>query len=214
MQPADNLVNALGGLNSSVATIVNYYGNCPPGASSFIQDNKNAISLQLSQVNESLTNLTIEFSNFGGGAQDCKASLDGMIGNITLMDNAITSMGEIIKCETLNPIWAAVVNTGFCDNLFGGFFILWVCQFVTSGMIFIVMCIASVMFLQYEGPKIDPEQETQYAVAVDEEENYQQKQKGDIEMMGSGNYGKYEPPAAGQYHQLEAGGHPSEPSLD
>ena len=211
MQPADNLVNALGNSSSSVATIVNYYGNCPPGASSFIQDNVDAIILQLNQTGEILKNITSQISGYN--ASGCESILDGMQGNITLMGDGIEDIGKLIQCEILHSIWDDVVNTGFCDNLFGGFFILWVCQFVTSGTIFIVMCIASVMFLQYEGPKIDPELENQYAVAIDEDENYQQKQKGDIEMMGSGDYGKYEPPAAGEFHQLETG-HPSEPSLD
>jgi hypothetical protein len=197
MAPTDNLISALGGVNNTIADVVNYYGNCEPGASSSIQSNVNDIILQMNKTEEVLYNLTsfIDLNN-----TECFSHIDLITGNLSLTTDHIETIVNLIRCEVLYPAWFHVVDVGFCTDLFGGFFILWVCQFATSGALFIVMCIASVMFLQYEAP-VDPEYTEGNSYELPNPEEVDEKFKGDVEMVGD-----YDNPAAENYHELERGG--------
>ena len=188
MHPADNIISLLP--EGIVSNITAFYTKCD--GESPINDTLTDVKNEFSKVKEKFDNITSE-SGFNQLYPNCKPDLDDITSNITVIIDNILSLGKQIDCGPLQLAWHKFVNIGLCTNGFTGLFILWVCQFVTSGMLFIVMCIASVMFLQYHPPIAAMEGE---AVAYKEAE-YLDDAPGAFE---EGNKDFYEEPAGEQYH--------------
>ena len=190
MNPADNIINLLPD-GSYIGNITAYYTKCV--GENPINDTLADVLKKFTDVNETFNNITSQSSTFNQSYPDCLPDLNDITSNIKIIIENLDLLGEQIECGPLYSAWNNIVNIGLCSNGFSGLFILWICQFVTSGMLFIVMCIASVMFLQYHPPIAAMEGE---AVAYKEAE-YLDDAPGAIE---EGNKDFYEEPAGEQYH--------------
>ena len=191
MHPANNIISLLPE-GSYIGNITAYYTKCD--GENPINDTLRDVIKKFTSVNETFYNISNSQSGFINQSHPyCQPDLKDITSNIsTIIDNIIL-LGQQIECGPLYSAWNNIVNIGLCTNGFSGLFILWVCQFVTSGMLFIVMCIASVMFLQYHPPIAATEGE----VIAYKEAEYLDDVPGAIE---EGNKDFYEDPAGEQYH--------------
>ena len=205
MAPEDNLISLLDSGNmTDLSGIVGYYTKCEGG------DN-NPVSIQLDSISASFDLLQVYGLNVSNifnetsyyVSADCTDMLDGAMEHFGLISQQLGEIIQLAKCDALNLAWSDVVNQGLCTNGFTGFFILWLCQFVTSGMLFIVMCIASVLFLQYGGTQI-------LADNTAEGDDYQEVQRA------QNNYDDqdYDQQAGDGYHMEVEKGNNAPPALD
>jgi hypothetical protein len=50
----------------------------------------------------------------------------------------------------LNQVWYQVVNVGLCGDSFSGLYEIWLCIVITNTLLFVALCIASVLFVQFD----------------------------------------------------------------
>merc|ERR1711991_67161 len=60
--------------------------------------------------------------------------------------DSISKLNTDLDCPTLQSIYDLLINQSLCTNLFGGFYKLWISEFVVSGMLFFLMIMASVIY--------------------------------------------------------------------
>ena len=128
----------------------------------------------------------------------CNPSLDYMFGNLTVISAGIVDFIAELGCTKINNAWRGVMYDGLCGDVFDGLYILWICQFLTSGMLYFVMCVGAVLYLQFGHYT-----EGDGRVYVDDEhvDEYGNAYSGEVEPTVVTQKGDYDTPAAESYHQ-------------
>lgn len=219
MGPADHVSELFGNDNFTLG-VVEFFVKCE--GSNPLQDSLSNITSQFDKLidqrdllNSYLT--TYEFNitnvtNFPGydpsytrdsAHPQCNHSLDNMFDNLTDISGGIADFLAELTCTKINKAWRGVMYDGLCGDVFEGFYILWICQFLTAGILYFVMCIGAVLYLQFghyeEGDynKVYVEGEEE---AVDE---YGNAYSGDVRRTAVFQEGDYDTPVVENYHQKE-----------
>ena len=108
-----------------------------------------------------------------------------------------------LTCTKINNAWRGVMYDGLCGDFFEGFYILWVCQFLTSGMLFFVMCVGSVLYLQF-GHYTEGDYGKVYVEGDEHVDEYGNSYGDeDVNHASVTKEGDYDTPAVESYHQKE-----------
>ena len=101
-----------------------------------------------------------------------------------------------------------MVNKALCGNGFAGLYILWVCQYLTSGMLFLVACVSSILYMQFESIKeghkvghsmLDEEDFDEYGQPYGDKAVGGEYEQGAVVLPDTA----YDEPAASKYHHVE-----------
>lgn len=138
--PTDNIRSLVKG--TSFSGVVNYYSSCD--GSNPLQSTIDSAQTALSALNQTLHGLT----NSTGPCQGDSYLLDA----ITLVPLAQADYDSIVNqfaCVPIRDQYDSLINKGFCTQFVDGFFNIWIAQYVTSGLLFALICLASVLYQYY-----------------------------------------------------------------
>lgn len=146
MAPSDNILKIF--TSGSIFDILNYYLSCkgynPVGT--YVDDSITA--------NNNLYNTTqyatIKYSAILANKPKCLSVINQINAGVLSITTPLTDLKMYTECSPINKVWNDVVNKGFCTSGFTGLFEIWICLFVVSVFFFVVLCFASVLFVQFE----------------------------------------------------------------
>lgn len=150
MSPNDNIVNIFS--SGFIHDTLSYYLTCT-GNDLIGNDLGNATNLTKA-IDDAMEALTV--SGFSASVS-CEAALNGVSTNISELAPVLGNLTQYVQCPSLNKIWYEIVNVGLCGDSFSGFFEIWLVIISTNTLLFVSMCIASVMFVQFDVKFEDPD---------------------------------------------------------
>ena len=99
------------------------------------------------QINKTLDDIKY-MDNLG---LKCYDQTTDAVDSVQSMFLEIISIVEYARCEHLNRVWSEVVEDGFCEEVFSGFYVLWVSQLAAAACLFVLMVLTSMVYPSYKG---------------------------------------------------------------
>jgi hypothetical protein len=151
MSPNDNIINMFpsGFLND----LLSYYLNC--NGNDLIGTDVNLATTLTSTINVSIITLRNVVNPAPSGA--CNSALLSVSAEVNNLTPYLTDLQTYLSCPSVNKIWYEIINVGLCGDSFSGFFEIWLVIISTNTLLFVSMCIASVMFVQFDIKFEDPD---------------------------------------------------------
>lgn len=136
--------------SSELYTILNYYINC---------EGESPIGSELDIAEDSLDEILDEINdNSAYFSSGCTAEMDMISTETTAAVASVLEMANIFECTAINSAWGKIVNEGICSEGFTGIYSLWVCLVIVAFLLFAILCIAAIVFKQFE-LQVEPEEE-------------------------------------------------------
>jgi len=217
MGPSDHVSRLVGNDNFTLG-VVEYFTRC--AGNNPLQDSLNNITDQFNELLAKKTELTdyldkydyniTNDSSFPGYDPSytrdsvhpqCKPGLDNMFDNLTDISTGVLDFAAELTCTKIYRAWKGVMYEGLCGEVFEGFYVLWVCQFLTSGMLFFVMCIGAILYLQF-GHYTEGDGRV-YVEGEEPIDEYGNNYSDEVEQAAVIKEGNYDTPAVESYHQKE-----------
>lgn len=150
MDPSGNVIDLVTETtnNTDFKNLLNYYLNCI-GTSPIGSDLDDGI-LALNYV---IGNITTNDAYIGNGGNDdtlCRTEMDSIKAQSQQSLTTLQSLLDFFGCSAVNNAWSQIVNEGLCTKGYSGFYALWISLYLVSFCLFFLMCVAAILFKQYE----------------------------------------------------------------
>ena len=80
-----------------------------------------------------------DIKEYTGLGIDCIDETNDALLSVKNMFVEIINIISYAQCEHLNIVWTGVVEDGFCDEVFSGFYVFWVSQLCAAACLFVLM---------------------------------------------------------------------------
>lgn len=152
MAPTANLLKSMP-KDSDLRNIASYYATCI--GNNTLQHDIDSGTSSLTAMNSSLTMLlTPPYIP----TQNCPGNHDiqSLQGTMNYISYAVDGIELDLTCSPIQEIWFAMMNEGFCKNLYTGIFYIWGSQLVTSFFLFLLMVTMSMIYQYFDIVRIAP----------------------------------------------------------
>ena len=146
MSPNDNIINMFS--SGSIHDLLDYYLRCSPDGNDILGGLFENATKFSDLIDDAISDVT---STSGLTLTDkCEYSLNNVSHAVASITPIFNYMGQLVQCPNINQIWYQIVNVGLCGDSFSGLFEIWLIIIITNVLLFFSMCIASVLFVQFD----------------------------------------------------------------
>ena len=139
MQPTQKFASLVPG---SLKDVILYFGECSvdnPYASSI-----SSASDAMNEMADAINSIGPLCESLGYASEKAEWWTAG--NDTVAVSDSIDKLNDDLDCPTLQSIYNLLINESLCTNLFGGFYKLWISEYLVSGMLFFLMIMASVIY--------------------------------------------------------------------